>query len=120
MKSLSAILQRFASNEAIAHASRLTIGLVAVMLLSATPSLASTTPSFATTFTDQMTQIVDWLAGPMGRILGMLAFIIGGATWALSRNKAGAKRAGQAIVGCAIIVAAGNIADWFGFTSALM
>lgn len=100
---------------------RTALVLALLLALSASPSFAGSSGfSGGSEIVANLESLVNWLAGPVGRLIGMTAFIIGGAVWAFSRNQQGAKRFGQAVIGCALIVGAGNLADLFGFSSALM
>lgn len=64
--------------------------------------------------------ILDDLSGPTARILGALAFVIGGAMWAFTRHEEGARRFGQAIVGLAIMIGAANIVAVLAFSGAVV
>ena len=62
--------------------------------------------------------LLENLSGPTARILGALAFVIGGALWAFTRHEEGARRFGQAIVGIAIMIGAANIVSALAFVGA--
>ena len=62
----------------------------------------------------------DNLSGTTARILGGLAFVVGGAIWAFTRHEEGAKRFGQAIVGIAIMIGATNVVNALAFVGALV
>ena len=64
--------------------------------------------------------LLDNLTGPTARILGALAFVVGGAMWAFTRHEEGAKRFGQAIVGIAVMIGAANIVAALAFVGALV
>ena len=105
----------------LSAALRVALAFALVLLATASPSFASSSGfTGGQDIVNNLQSVVDWLGGPVGRLIGMTAFIIGGAVWAFSRNQKGAKRFGQAVIGCALIVGAGNLADLFGFSSALM
>lgn len=69
-------------------------------------------------WTGPLEMLLDNLSGPTARILGALAFVIGGALWAFTRHEEGVKRFGQAIVGIAIMIGAANIVAALAFVGA--
>jgi type IV secretion system protein TrbC len=69
-------------------------------------------------WTGPLQGLLDNLSGPTARILGALAFVIGGALWAFTRHEEGARRFGQAIVGIAIMIGAANIVSALAFVGA--
>lgn len=62
--------------------------------------------------------LLDILSGTTARILGALAFVVGGAMWAFTRHEEGARRFGQAVVGIAIMIGAANIVTLLAFAGA--
>ena len=71
-------------------------------------------------WTGPLQSLLDNLSGPTARIIGALAFVVGGALWAFTRHEEGAKRFGQAIVGIAIMIGAANIVTALAFVGALV
>lgn len=69
-------------------------------------------------WTGPLQSLLDNLSGPTARIIGALAFVVGGALWAFTRHEEGAKRFGQAIVGIAIMIGAANIVTALAFAGA--
>src|SRR5690242_794111 len=69
-------------------------------------------------WTGPLELLLDNLSGPTARVLGALAFVVGGALWAFTRHEEGAKRFGQAIVGIAIMIGAANIVAVLAFAGA--
>jgi type IV secretion system protein VirB2 len=69
-------------------------------------------------WTGPLEMLLDNLSGPTARVLGALAFVVGGALWAFTRHEEGAKRFGQAIVGIAIMIGAANIVAALAFVGA--
>jgi type IV secretion system protein VirB2 len=69
-------------------------------------------------WTGPLQSLLNNLSGPTARILGALAFVVGGAMWAFTRHEEGAKRFGQAIVGIAIMIGAANIVAALAFVGA--
>ena len=65
-----------------------------------------------------LTILLEDLSGPTARVIGALAFVIGGALWAFTRHEEGARRFGQAIVGIAIMIGAANIVTLLAFSGA--
>ncbi len=71
-------------------------------------------------WTGPLQALLDNLSGPTARIIGALAFVVGGALWAFTRHEEGAKRFGQAIIGIAIMIGAANIVSAFAFAGAVV
>ena len=95
------------------------IALVAVSILS--PDIALAAPAgggAAMPWTGPLQSLLNNLSGPTARIIGALAFVVGGAMWAFTRHEEGAKRFGQAIVGIAIMIGAANIVTALAFVGA--
>lgn len=69
-------------------------------------------------WTGPLQSLLNNLSGPTARILGALAFVVGGALWAFTRHEEGAKRFGQAIVGIAVMIGAANIVSALAFVGA--
>jgi type IV secretion system protein VirB2 len=69
-------------------------------------------------WTGPLQNLLNNLSGPTARVLGALAFVVGGALWAFTRHEEGAKRFGQAIIGIAIMIGAANIVATLGFVGA--
>lgn len=69
-------------------------------------------------WTGPLESLLDNLSGPTARIIGALAFVVGGALWAFTRHEEGARRFGQAIVGIAIMIGAANIVSALAFVGA--
>jgi type IV secretory pathway VirB2 component (pilin) len=69
-------------------------------------------------WTGPLQSLLNNLSGPTARIIGALAFVVGGALWAFTRHEEGAKRFGQAIVGIAIMIGAANIVTALAFVGA--
>ncbi len=69
-------------------------------------------------WTGPLQSLLNNLSGPTARVLGALAFVVGGALWAFTRHEEGAKRFGQAIIGIAIMIGAANIVATLGFVGA--
>ena len=93
--------------------------VVAVSMLS--PDLAFAAPAgggAAMPWTGPLQSLLNNLSGPTARIIGALAFVVGGAMWAFTRHEEGAKRFGQAIVGIAIMIGAANIVSALAFVGA--
>lgn len=96
--------------------------VVAACLSILTPAvaLASSAGGPVMPWTAPLQTILDDLSGPTARILGALAFVIGGAMWAFTRHEEGARRFGQAIVGLAIMIGAANIVAILAFSGAVV
>lgn len=87
------------------------------------PAIALAAPAGAGAdmpWTGPLQSLLDNLSGTTARILGALAFVVGGAIWAFTRHEEGAKRFGQAIVGIAVMVGAANIVNSLAFVGALV
>jgi len=69
-------------------------------------------------WTGPLQSLLSNLSGPTARILGALAFVVGGALWAFTRHEEGARRFAQAIVGLAIMIGAANIVSALAFVGA--
>lgn len=94
---------------------------VVIAALLMMPSIALAAPAgggAAMPWTGPLTDLLDNLSGPTARILGALAFVIGGALWAFTRAEEGARRFGQAIVGIAIMIGAANVVSALAFVGA--
>ena len=97
----------------------LAAAVVAVSILS--PEMALAAPAgggAAMPWTGPLQSLLNNLSGPTARIIGALAFVVGGAMWAFTRHEEGAKRFGQAIVGIAIMIGAANIVTALAFVGA--
>jgi type IV secretion system protein VirB2 len=96
---------------------------VALLVLVVVPAVALAAPAGAGAnmpWTGPLQSLLDNLSGTTARILGALAFVVGGAIWAFTRHEEGAKRFGQAIVGIAVMVGAANIVGSLAFVGALV
>ena len=92
--------------------------LAATMLL---PGLAVAAPAAGGAvmpWTAPLQSLLNNLSGPTARVIGALAFVVGGALWAFTRHEEGAKRFGQAIVGIAIMIGSANIVTALAFAGA--
>src|SRR5260370_98356 len=69
-------------------------------------------------WTGPLQSLLNNLSGPTARIIGALAFVVGGALWAFTRHEEGARRFAQAIVGIAIMLGAANIVGALAFAAA--
>lgn len=92
--------------------------LVALVLLPTAAFAASAGGGAAMPWTGPLQSLLNNLSGPTARIIGALAFVVGGALWAFTRHEEGAKRFGQAIVGIAIMIGAANIVTALAFVGA--
>ena len=93
--------------------------LVAVSILLPDVALAAPAGGGAPMpWTGPLQSLLNNLSGPTARILGALAFVVGGAMWAFTRHEEGAKRFGQAIIGIAIMIGAANIVSALAFVGA--
>lgn len=81
-------------------------------------AFASSTGGAVMPWTAPLQSLLDNLSGPTARIVGAIAFVVGGALWAFTRHEEGARRFGQAIVGIAIMIGAANIVAALGFAGA--
>lgn len=105
------------------NGSALAIAALAVALLVLVPEVASAAPAGAGAsmpWTGPLQSLLNNLSGTTARILGALAFVVGGAIWAFTRHEEGAKRFGQAIVGIAIMIGAANIVTALAFVGAVV
>ncbi|HTE43747.1 MAG TPA: TrbC/VirB2 family protein [Gemmatimonadaceae bacterium] len=96
---------------------------LALLLLVVVPSIAIAAPAGAGAdmpWTGPLQSLLDNLSGTTARILGALAFVVGGAIWAFTRHEEGAKRFGQAIVGIAVMIGAANIVGALAFVGAVV
>lgn len=97
----------------------LTAALLAVALVMPSVALAAPVGGGAVMpWTGPLQSLLDNLSGPTARIIGALAFVVGGALWAFTRHEEGAKRFGQAIVGIAVMIGAANIVAALAFVGA--
>lgn len=100
----------------------LLVGLAVVATASAVitePAIAAPAGGGAVMpWTGPLQDLLDNLSGPTARILGALAFVVGGALWAFTRHEEGARRFGQAIVGIAVMIGAANIVTALAFVGA--
>ena len=104
---------------AMTRKTALAFGLVAFLVLF--PELAMAAPAgggAAMPWTGPLQSLLSNLSGPTARILGALAFVIGGAMWAFTRHEEGARRFGQAIIGIAMMIGAANIVTALAFVGA--
>jgi type IV secretion system protein TrbC len=79
---------------------------------------ASTGGGAVMPWTGPLESLLSNLSGPTARIMGALAFVVGGALWAFTRHEEGARRFGQAIIGVAIMIGAANIVAALSFVGA--
>lgn len=96
---------------------------LALLVMAVVPAVALAAPAGAGAdmpWTGPLQSLLDNLSGTTARILGALAFVVGGAIWAFTRHEEGAKRFGQAIVGIAVMVGAANIVGSLAFVGALV
>ena len=106
-------------HHALIRPSSLALGVVALMIL--LPELALAAPAgggAAMPWTGPLQSLLSNLSGPTARILGALAFVVGGAMWAFTRHEEGARRFGQAIIGIAMMIGAANIVTALAFVGA--
>lgn len=106
-----------------ARARQLATILAVVGLSTVLPSIALASPvggGAIMPWTGPLQSLLDNLSGTTARILGGLAFVVGGAIWAFTRHEEGAKRFGQAIVGIAIMIGATNVVNALAFVGALV
>ena len=89
--------------------------LLPAAALAATPGGGAPMP-----WTGPLQSLLNNLSGPTARIIGALAFVVGGALWAFTRHEEGAKKFGQAIVGIAIMIGAANIVTALAFVGAMV
>ena len=91
---------------------------LASVLLPHVAVAASTGGGASMPWTGPLESLLENLSGPTARILGALAFVVGGALWAFTRHEEGARRFGQAIVDIAIMIGAANIVSALAFVGA--
>lgn len=96
----------------------LVAALVAVVILPDVADAAPAAGGATMPWTGPLQSLLNNLSGPTARIIGALAFVVGGALWAFTRHEEGAKRFGQAIVGIAIMIGAANIVSALAFVGA--
>lgn len=96
------------------------VAAVALMTMPAAAIAAPVGAGADMPWTGPLQSLLDNLSGTTARILGALAFVVGGAIWAFTRHEEGAKRFGQAIVGIAVMVGAVNIVNSLAFVGALV
>ena len=90
-----------------------------LLLLAPEPALAAPAAGGAAMpWTGPLQSLLNNLSGPTARILGALAFVVGGAMWAFTRHEEGARRFGQAIIGIALMIGAANIVTALAFVGA--
>jgi type IV secretion system protein TrbC len=94
--------------------------LVGLLILLPRSAFAAPIGGVAMPWTGPLQSLLDNLSGPTARVLGALAFVVGGALWAFTRHEEGAKRFGQAIIGIAIMIGAANIVATLGFVGATL
>ena len=119
---MTTLLRRVRARVAF-NGSAVTIAALAVALLVLVPEVASAAPAGAGAsmpWTGPLQSLLNNLSGTTARILGALAFVVGGAIWAFTRHEEGAKRFGQAIVGIAIMIGAANIVTALAFVGAVV
>ena len=91
---------------------------LASVLLPHVALAASTGGGAPMPWTGPLQSLLDNLSGPTARIIGALAFVVGGALWAFTRHEEGARRFAQAVVGLAIMIGAANIVSALAFVGA--
>ncbi|MEP6496114.1 MAG: TrbC/VirB2 family protein [bacterium] len=104
-----------------AHAMRImALTVAAAALLTLLPAVVHAAPAGGADmpWTGPLQNLLDNLSGTTARIVGALAFVVGGLMWAFTRHEEGAKRFGQAIVGIAIMIGAANIVAALAFAGA--
>ena len=92
--------------------------VLASVLLPHVAVAASTGGGAPMPWTGPLEGLLDNLSGPTARIIGALAFVVGGALWAFTRHEEGARRFAQAVVGVAIMIGAANIVSALAFVGA--
>ena len=104
-----------------AYAPSISLLVVVMALTLLLPDIALAAPAgggAAMPWTGPLQSLLDNLSGTTARILGALAFVVGGAMWAFTRHEEGARRFGQAIVGIALMIGAANIVTALAFVGA--
>jgi type IV secretory pathway VirB2 component (pilin) len=99
----------------------LTVGAVFALAFALLPHVAAASSAGGGApmpWTGPLQSLLDNLSGPTARIIGALAFVVGGALWAFTRHEEGARRFAQAIVGLAIMIGAANIVSALAFVGA--
>lgn len=96
------------------------LGVLAIALLPAAALASPIGVGADMPWTGPLQMLLENLSGPTARILGALAFVVGGALWAFTRHEEGAKRFGQAIIGIAIMIGAANIVAALAFVGAVV
>jgi type IV secretion system protein VirB2 len=99
----------------------LVLGLALLLSSALFPSVALAASSgggAAMPWTGPLQSLLNNLSGPTARIIGALAFVVGGALWAFTRHEEGARRFAQAVVGIAIMIGAANIVSALRFVGA--
>lgn len=97
----------------------LAVETLVLVLVLAEPALAAPAGGGAAMpWTGPLQSLLNNLSGPTARILGALAFVVGGAMWAFTRHEEGARRFGQAIIGIALMIGAANIVTALAFVGA--
>ena len=94
--------------------------LVGLLILVPQSAFAAPIGGAVMPWTGPLQNLLSNLSGPTARVLGALAFVVGGALWAFTRHEEGAKRFGQAIIGIAIMIGAANIVATLGFVGATL
>ena len=100
---------------------RLTLAAAVAAVVLLLPEAALVAPAAggaAMPWTGPLQSLLNNLSGPTARILGALAFVVGGAMWAFTRHEEGARRFGQAIIGIALMIGAANIVTALAFVGA--
>ena len=100
---------------------RLTLAAAVAAVVLLLPEAALAAPAAggaAMPWTGPLQSLLNNLSGPTARILGALAFVVGGAMWAFTRHEEGARRFGQAIIGIALMIGAANIVTALAFVGA--
>ena len=96
----------------------LSVAVVLAVVLFPDLAPAASTGGAEMPWTGPLQSLLDNLSGPTARIIGALAFAVGGALWAFTRHEEGAKRFAQAIIGIAIMIGAANIVSALAFVGA--
>ncbi len=103
--------------------SHLVVGVVLALVFVLLPHVAlaaSTGGGAPMPWTGPLQSLLNNLSGPTARIIGALAFVVGGALWAFTRHEEGARRFAQAVVGVAIMIGAANIVSALAFVGATL